>query len=177
MLECLPCPTCGRPFVIDGEFRTATSLVDKLGTSSAKTTWNIDKEPNISASSSLNQAIAMEFSIQGEGEHASVASFARHSLQLMSMGAPPQLLIGAQQAGLDEINHAKMCYGIAEAFLGTNIQPSSLDIDGSVKTLSEEEVIQSVINEGCIGETIAAVKAQFVAQNAINPIFFLETHS
>ena len=88
----------------------------------------------------------------------------------MAIGAPPTLLTGSQQAGLDEIKHAKMCYGIAEAFLGTNILPSSLDIDGSVKAQSGEEIIQSVVNEGCIGETIAAVKAQLGAQNAKEPM-------
>ena len=112
----------------------------------------------------------MEFLNQGEGEHASVASFGRHTLQLMSMGAPPALLMGSQQAGVDEINHAKMCYGIAQAFLGTSIHPSSLDIDGSVRALGKKDVLQSVIFEGCIGETISAVKAQLGAHNAKEPI-------
>lgn len=112
----------------------------------------------------------MKFVKQGEGEHASIASFARHTLQLMTTEAPALLLMGAQKAALDEIKHAKMCYGIAEAFLGENIRPSSLDVDGSVKSQNKEEVIQSVINEGCIGETIAAVRAQLASQYATQPI-------
>ena len=126
---------------------------------------------------SSNQAIAMEFSDQGEGEHASVASFARHTLQLLSMGAPGSLLTGSQKAALDEIKHAKMCYSIAETFLGDTIQPSTLDVDGSVRAQSKEEVIQSVINEGCIGETISAVRAQVGSQYAKQPILkgILET--
>ena len=150
--------------------RSTSSLVGEIDSSNAKTTWNINQKPRILANNSLNQAIALEFSIQAEGEHASVASFARHTLQLMTMGAPPTLLMGSQQAALDEIRHAKMCYSIAEAFLEETIRPSSLDIDGSVKAMNKEEVIQSVINEGCIGETISAVRAQFGFYKAKEPM-------
>ena len=160
----------GRPFAIDGKYRTSTSLVDRIDTINAASTWTFDEVPQILANDSINQVIATEFSIQGEGEHASVASFARHTLQLMTMGAPPELLIGSQKASMDEIRHAKMCYGIAGTFLQANIQPSSLDIDGSVKALSSEEIIQSVIGEGCIGETISAVRAQLGSHYAKQPM-------
>merc|ERR1712198_179483 len=103
----------GRPFIVDGRYRATTSLVGQIDESNAKTAWNIDQVPEHLANSSLNQEISLAFSNQGEGEHASVASFARHTLQLMSMGAPATLLVGSQQAALDEIRHAKMCYGIA----------------------------------------------------------------
>jgi len=169
--ECQPDGTCqrvqmGRPFVVDGKYRATTSLIGKIDESNAKTAWNIDQVPGSLANSSLNQEIALAFSNQGEGEHASVASFARHTLQLMSMGAPATLLIGSQQSAIDEIKHAKMCYGIAKSFLGAKIQPNTLNIDGSVKTMRKSEIIQSVIAEGCIGETVAAVRAQLSAHYA-----------
>ena len=160
----------GRPFAIDGKYRTSTSLVDRIDTFNSGSTWKVDQVPQILANNSINQVIATEFSIQGEGEHASVASFARHTLQLMTMGAPPELLIDSQKASMDEIRHAKMCYGVAGTFLGANIQPSNLDIDGSVKALSSEEIIQSVIGEGCIGETISAVRAQLGSHYAKQPM-------
>ena len=166
----LACFSHGRPFVIDGKYRTTTSVVGEIANSNFKETWKINQVPRIFTNRSLNQAIAQEFSNQGEGEHASVASFAQHTLQLLNMGAPPSLLMGSQKAALDEIKHAKMCYGIAGAFLGTTIQPSSLDVDRSVKSRSGEETIQSVINEGCIGETIAAVRAQLGAHYAKQPM-------
>merc|ERR1712136_544622 len=140
--------------------------IGKIDESYVKTAWKIDLLPGTLANSSFNQEIALTFSNQGEGEHASVASFARHTLQLMSMGAPANLLIGSQQAALDEIRHAKMCYGIAKSFLGAKIQPNTLNIDGSVKTMRKSEIIQSVITEGCIGETVAAVRAQLSSHYA-----------
>jgi len=90
----------GRPFVVDGKYRATTSLIGKIDESNAKTAWNIDQVPGSLANSSLNQEIALAFSNQGEGEHASVASFARHAMQLMSMGAPATLLIGSQQSAM-----------------------------------------------------------------------------
>ena len=141
-------------------------MIQRIDEFNAETAWNTDQVPRILANSSLNQAIAIEFSNQGEGEHASVASFARHTLQLMNMGAPTTLLIASQKAGLDEIRHAKMCYGIAKSFLGAKIQPSNFNIDGSIETMSNSEIIKSVITEGCIGETVAAVRAKLSAHYA-----------
>jgi len=156
----------GRPFVVDGRYRATTSMIGKMNEVNANTGWNIQLVPDILANSSSNQDIALAFSNQGEGEHASVASFARHTLQLMTMGAPATLMIGSQKAALDEIKHAKMCYGIAKSFLGAKIQPSTLNIDGSVKTMRKSEIVQSVITEGCIGETLAAVRARLSAHYA-----------
>ena len=154
------CARPGRPFTVEGKYRTTTSLIGNLDASNGKSTWKIGQVPPTLSNDSINQVIAMEFSEQGEGEHASVASFARHTLQLVTMGAPSELLVSSQKASMDEIKHAQMCYGLATAFFGSNFQPGRLDIDGSVKSSSKEDIIQSVINEGCIGETISAVRAQ-----------------
>ena len=40
-------------------------------------------------------------------EHASVASFARFTLQLLSLGAPPELLADVGQASADEIRRRR----------------------------------------------------------------------
>jgi len=156
----------GRPFLVNGKHRTASSSAFKIDAHNHQTAWKLDHEPQIVANSTLNKEIAMNFANQGEAEHASVASFARHTLQLMTMGAPSTLLMGSQIAALDEIRHAKMSYSLANTFSGAIIHPSTLDIDGSVKALSKADIIQSVINEGCIGETIAAVGANLGANYA-----------
>src|SRR6185437_10815965 len=46
-------------------------------------------------------------------EHASVASFARVSLQLLAVGAPGDLVGATHQAALDEIRHARLCFALA----------------------------------------------------------------
>ena len=86
------CPFCGgRPFIVDGKNRFATSLVFEINEANARTSWKYDQVPKTPGNDSLNNAIAMKFANQGEGEHASIASFARHTFQLMTMGAPPTL--------------------------------------------------------------------------------------
>ena len=95
----------------------ATSSVFKIETTNDNTAWKLENEPQIVANSTLNKEIAMNFANQGEAEHASVASFARHAIQLMTLGAPSSLLMGSQIAALDEIRHAKMSYGLANAFI------------------------------------------------------------
>ena len=70
---------------------------------------------------------------QAEGEHASVASFARNTLQLLTLGSPSELLVASQQAGIDEINHAKISYDIASANTGLNLAPGPLDVQKSLK--------------------------------------------
>ncbi|XXX78635.1 hypothetical protein WMF30_07650 [Sorangium sp. So ce134] len=52
-------------------------------------------------------------------ERASIASFARLSLELLALGVPPALLAGAQQAAMVEIAHARAALG-----------PGSLDVTG-----------------------------------------------
>ena len=42
-------------------------------------------------------------------EHASIASFSRLTMQLMALGAPPELLHASIQAQADELSHAKAC--------------------------------------------------------------------
>ena len=42
-----------------------------------------------------------------------MASFARFSLELMALGAPPELLLGSSQAQADEIAHAQTATGYA----------------------------------------------------------------
>ena len=106
---------------------------------------------------------------QAEGEHASVASFARNTLQLLTLGSPSELLIASQQAGIDEINHAKISYDIASAYTGLNLAPGPLDVQKSLKKLDLMNVIRSIIHEGCVGETLAAVVARVRGHGADDP--------
>lgn len=74
----------------------------------------------------LNRGLGDEWAAKGAAEHASVASFARHTLQLLALGAPPTFLEQAQQASIDEIKHAKLCYSTATAYYGYAVGPGKL---------------------------------------------------
>jgi len=93
-------------------------------------------------------------------EHASVASFARFTLDLMRFGAPPALLHAAQAAGADEVRHAELSFTLAQRFDADAKQPGALDL-GAQLTLSPDlaTFAADTFREGCVGETLAAVRA------------------
>lgn len=97
---------------------------------------------------------------EAAAEHASVASFARFSLHLASLGAPPTLLEEAHAAAIDEIEHARVCYAIASAYGGEQKGPAPLDLSGvRLGTPTLAELAVETFIDGCVGETIAAAEA------------------
>jgi hypothetical protein len=54
----------------------------------------------------------------GKTEHASVAAFARLTLDLMALGAPSSLIKAANEDALDEIRHTELCFSLASALDG-----------------------------------------------------------
>lgn len=91
-------------------------------------------------------------------EHASVAAFARASLELMAVGAPAELVAGCAQAGVDEVRHAQLCFALAAAYGGVALEPGPLPLvpprAGGLVALACD-----TFREGCVGETIAALTA------------------
>ena len=90
-------------------------------------------------------------------EHASIASFARFALQLISLGAPPDLIRQCNQAMEDELLHAELVFGVASALAGTSIGAGKMDM-GPAKWMSKEEILEAAIFEGCVVETITVAQ-------------------
>lgn len=159
----------GRPFKVNDDVRTANSQTCKIENNCASLEWTIEETPTVSGNDSVIQEIGRRWLEQAEGEHASVASFARFTLQLMAIGATPQLLTNSQNAAIDEIRHAKISYGFANKFLKTHFEPGPINIDDSLPKLDLKGIVHSIIEEGCIEETIAAAEARFGAYVAKDP--------
>lgn len=103
-------------------------------------------------------------------EHASVASFARFTLHLMAIGAPPQLLLESHRAGIDEIEHAKLCFRLAGRFSGAPVGPGPLPMAGDV--LGPTDLISvtlAAVREACVGETLSALEAAEARDLATDP--------
>ena len=98
-------------------------------------------------------------------EHASIASFARFTLQLLQLGAPAQLVRDAGRAMQDEIAHAELCFALASRFAGRSIGPEELETEGSCTAMAPADIIEGAIVEGCIGETMAAFEASEALRN------------
>jgi hypothetical protein len=103
-------------------------------------------------------------------EHASIAAFARFSLQLLSLGAPPRLVQACTQALADETAHTRLCFQIASEYAGHAVGPGPLDVNRSLEVTSLEDIVDLVIAEGCFGETSAALEALESADGASDPV-------
>ena len=92
-------------------------------------------------------------------EHASIAAFARVGLQLLSLGAPAELLRATHLAMRDEVQHARLCFGLAAAY-GAGFEAGPLPIAGSVATgMDLETLLREAIFDGALGEGAAARRA------------------
>jgi hypothetical protein len=103
-------------------------------------------------------------------EHASIAAFARFTLQLMSLGAPADLVERSQAATSDETLHAKLAFTIASTYAGHPVGPGPLELRGALAESSLREIFVNVIREGCVGETVAAVEAAEAVEHAVDPV-------
>ncbi|MEM6991753.1 MAG: ferritin-like domain-containing protein, partial [Myxococcota bacterium] len=101
-------------------------------------------------------------------EHASVASFGRVALELMALGAPPDLLEQSHKAALDEIRHAKTCLAIAVACGGAPVQPDGLP-PCPLRPPELPRFAADTFVEGCVGETTAALVMERAAAGASDP--------
>lgn len=153
---------CGRPFFVEGEARTAPAV--------GRDDWTRRFEP--SALDEVTRArLANYWTEIGRFEHASVASFARFCLQLMHLGAPPELLAENQQAMADEIEHARLAFGLATRYANSPVGPGRLDVETSLtRALSPYAIVEGLVVEACVGETLAAIEAQEAAAQAQDPV-------
>jgi hypothetical protein len=101
-------------------------------------------------------------------EHASIASFARATLELLAVGAPPELVFAAQQASLDEVRHAQTCFTLAALYAGEAAEPGPLPAP-TLRSPDLQSLACDTFIEGCIGETLAALTALRAARHCQVP--------
>jgi hypothetical protein len=102
-------------------------------------------------------------------EHASIASFARVSLQLAVLGAPPEILRGTHLAAADEVEHARLAFGLARSYGAAEAGPRGLRLDGFSLDAARAQVLADLVAEGCVAETVAAAELQEAASGAVDP--------
>jgi hypothetical protein len=82
--------------------------------------------------------IAAQWRENGRNEHASVAAFARLTLDLMALGAPPELIAAANRDALDEIQHAELCFSLARRLDGQTMGPGPFPEASAVAMLPRQ---------------------------------------
>jgi hypothetical protein len=152
----------GRPLVIEGEARAARTA--------AREDWGARADIDIdSLSPDLRARLAEHHAAAAAMEHASVASFARFSLQLLALGAPAELVAEAHRAALDEVEHARLVYGIASRFAGRALGPSNLPEATAPISADMVQIVEALVFEGCVGETLGAAEGMELERRAVDP--------
>lgn len=154
----------GRPFLVAQQARVAPTVARRDWCTQGALPATLHLTPGERA------ALASHWTRAGQMEHASIAAFARFSLQLLSLGAPSELVEACNRALADETAHAQLCFGLATAYAGRAIGPGPLDISGSLQATSLTEIVDLVLVEGCFGETGAALEALEAADSATDPV-------
>jgi hypothetical protein len=152
----------GRPFVVDGTMRVAPVQ--------ARDDWGCVLRPDLAdLDDRVRAELGKEWRDVALAEHASIASFARFVLDLLAVGAPGDLVASAQRALADEIVHARLAFGLASAYLGVDVGPGPLAVDGALPTPTLASIVRAAIVEGCIGETIGAARADHARRTCTDP--------
>jgi hypothetical protein len=114
-------------------------------------------------------AIAAQWRENGRTEHASVAAFARLTLDLMALGAPPDLVADANRDALDEIRHTELCFGLARAIDGQSESPGAFPEAARARTLSRSRTLalaQLAVDSLVDGALHEGVSARIIAKLA-----------
>lgn len=148
---------CGRPLTVEGVPRLA-GVIERAD-------WLRRFDPVGAARRSIAEAWLRDARM----EHASVASFARFALELLSLGAPSDLVEDAQRAMGDEVEHARLCFGLAARFGGLALGPGPIELGGLPLGRSLEEAAVAAFREGGLAETIAALSARIALDRAEDP--------
>jgi hypothetical protein len=147
----------GRPFTVDGAARTAAAC--------ARPDWARRLHPRAAQAQELTEA----WTQRALDEHASVAAFARFVLELLSVGAPAELVREAIAAMHDEVEHARLAFGLASEYAGEPIGPGPLSLDAAMPARGLADIAVAALVEGGVGETLAAVRAATAADEEPDP--------
>jgi hypothetical protein len=158
----------GRPWIVDGELATAALRWGPSAWAEPSGAEPSGAEP--SGVGQLHEPLAAAWARDGLLEHASVASFARAMLELMSLGAPAELLLAYREAIVDELEHAQRCFSLASRHAHAPVGPGPLPLARAGDRAGDPAAIAlAVFDEGCINESIAAAEAAVAAAGCRDP--------
>jgi hypothetical protein len=106
----------------------------------------------------------------GLTEYASVPAFEELATHLERLGAPRSLIDGAYANARDEVEHARVCFGIARALdgraLGPGAFPEALE---PAPLLTHAELFERTAREGCVHERACALALGEMSTRALDP--------
>jgi hypothetical protein len=151
-----------RPFLVGSFMRAAPPA--------ARSDWSQALPLPEGLDEGTRAALARAWLQDGLEEHASIAAFARFSMLMLGLGAPPDLVREAQRASIDEVRHARACFSLARRYGAKEAGPSRLRVDDALGPSSLAELAALTAEEGCVGETLGALLAEEQARVATDPV-------
>lgn len=142
----IPCPG-GRPLLDGAGVAVRAAPLSRLDSRDLQHSGRPDINDPVAAAQWLEDA-AME--------HASVASFNRAALELLSVGAPLDLVRRCQQAALDELDHVETCLALASRCGAAPTRFGALALP-ELRAPELARLAADTFEEGCVGETIATL--------------------
>jgi len=159
-------PSIRRPFLVGTSLRSASSQ--------ARDDWSaarLSAGDDLAVDPAVARELAKSWLADGLEEHASIAAFARFSMMMLSVAAPPELVAASQRASLDEIAHARDCFALARRYGATDAGPGPLDVHDALgpgrRSLADLAALTA--EEGCVGETLGAALAGEQLAAAVDP--------
>ncbi|WP_437575910.1 ferritin-like domain-containing protein [Sorangium sp. So ce887] len=166
------CGVPGRPFMLEGHRHTAAPRAAEAGWLARGTaSGSGGRQPSLAdLTDEERETLADGWLRSALEEHASVASFARFSLDLMAHGAPSSLVEAAHIAALDEVGHARLGFSLASAYRGAPLGPAAFPMPPGLPVAADLVALaRAVAEEGCVGETVAALVAAEQRARAEDP--------
>jgi hypothetical protein len=102
------------------------------------------------------ERIGFSYLEDGLDEHASVPAFERLALELAAHAAPAVLVARARRAAAEERHHARVCFALAEAYLGRDVKVPGFEPTRVRRARTVSEIVRESLLDGCIGEAGAA---------------------
>jgi hypothetical protein len=154
-----------RPFLVGSSLRVAATM--------ERSDWQSDSKtigPTSNLDPATGEALGRDWLRDACEEHASIAAFARFTMHLMSVGAPPEMIVASQRAGVDEVRHARACFALARRYGGRPVGPAALSLTGAVVPMTLAEIAALTAEEGCVGETLGALLAEEQLLRTTDPL-------
>jgi len=164
--DCCPPATCSdtkqcqlsirRPFLVGSSLRVADAA--------PRSDWQLESAAAAASGADLDprtaEALSRDWLHDACEEYASIAAFARFTMHLVSVGAPPEMIAESQRAALDEIDHARACFALAQRYGGRAMGPGALSLEGAMPPVTLAEIAALTAEEGCVGETLGVLLAE-----------------
>jgi hypothetical protein len=156
-------PSCGRPLRVRGQ-QIITGVRRRSGARAWSDPISLSPVPE-----DARRILAEVWALEARGEHAAVAAFSKTSLELMALGAPPDLVVRANRAAIQEVEHARLCFAVASAYGGETLEPAPLPEALAGDTPDLLRLARESLLDGCLREGLASQIAGLGAERARDP--------